>query len=77
MLQTLAVFGLLAGLMLAQVAASAVDSAVATIYCAFGEDPEAMKRNHPTDFGKLYYAWKDVSTREMMLEHFNFIANPA
>jgi len=53
----LAVFGLLIGWLLAAVVMGTLNSAVATVYVAFGEEPEALKRNHPETFDVLYSGW--------------------
>ena len=53
----IALVGLLIGWLLATATMGAVDSAVATVYVAFGEDPQALKDNHPDDFGTLYKGW--------------------
>jgi hypothetical protein len=56
----LAVFGLVVGFLLASVAMGAVQSAVACVYVAFGEEPAALRTNHPAEFDHLYRGWSHL-----------------
>jgi len=49
--------GFLCGGLIATATMGALDSAVATVYVAFGEDPRILKDNHPQAFHELYDAW--------------------
>jgi len=53
----LCLFGLISGFMLASITMGTIDSAVATVYVAFGENPHALRANHPESFEDLYGAW--------------------
>lgn len=57
---TLAVFGVLIGLLMASVTVGAVESAVACVYVAFGEEPGALRENHPGEFELLYSGWNHL-----------------
>lgn len=56
----LAVFGVVVGLLMASVAMGAAESAVACVYVAFGEEPGALKTNHPAEFDNLYRGWNHL-----------------
>ena len=53
-----AVFGFLVGLLLAVVTMASLESAVATVYVAFAEEPRALEENHPGRFEALHEAWR-------------------
>jgi hypothetical protein len=53
-----ALFGFLVGFLLAVVAMASLESAVATVYVAFAEEPRALQENHPGRFEALHEAWR-------------------
>jgi len=55
-----AIYGFVIGLSMASVVVSTIDSAVATVYVAFGEDPDSLRANHPHEFRQLYDGWQQA-----------------
>lgn len=53
-------FGFLTGGMMAWIVASALGSAVSTIYVSLADEPLALKQNHPEEFEKLTTEWNKV-----------------
>ncbi|KAG9410958.1 putative choline transporter, neither null mutation nor overexpression affects choline transport [Aphanomyces cochlioides] len=66
--------GLLFGIGISLVPLSVIDSAVATIYVCFAEDPAALQQSHPEHFDALMTEWQRMYPEIMLASGYYVVA---
>lgn len=62
----LGVIGFISGMSVAMILANVVITALHTVFVCFAEDPIALSRNHPQEYGTLVHGWRQFHGDALM-----------